>query len=216
MAPFQGHQVTEHPVVLSRLRHWAQPLQPGLDRCDLPADSEFLDPRQHRLGVLGIWLTVSPWRAQQFHGELGDEAAGPVIGRGGTEPLRPFPAAARCASTAASGDQLEHGSVHRRDEGGSPERIEDRPAERGPLHAELERLPLHLDHGIARIVTLVLVALPRLPGQAGRVRPCRIALPGAVLPWPALSWAAGRAPALRSAALHSAALAAPALHSPAL
>src|ERR1022692_2134817 len=220
VAAFQRHQVAEHLVVLRWLVDRAHPLQPGLDGRDVPADGACLHLRQNRVRVPGVGLSVGPRRAQRLHRELGDEAASPVIGRGAAEPLRPFPAAAGCAGTAASGDQLEHRGVHRRDEGGSPERIEDRPAERGALHAELERFALHLDHGITRIVALVLVALACLPGQAGRVRPClavpRVAAGGPVLPWPALSWAAWRAPALRSAALHSPALHSPALHSPAL
>jgi len=107
------------------------------------------------------------------------EVAPPIPGR---RPLRWCRRIRRSASNTAActGAMKEAARARRR-----------RPAERGPLHPELERFALHLDHGIARIVALVLVARPRLPGHAGRVRPAPalrcVARPAPALPWPALS-----------------------------
>ena len=102
------------PVVLLRLGDRVDPLQPGLDRRDLPAHRQVLDPGQDRVDVPGV-RSPSPRGAHRLHRQLGEErpgpgrsarpraAAPPIAGRGPPPPVPPQPAissnTARCTGT---------------------------------------------------------------------------------------------------------------------
>ena len=60
-------------------------------------------------------------------------------------------------------DEAEHRRMHRGGERIGAERVEGRPAERWPLHGELQRLALQLDHGIPCVVAELRAALAGIP-----------------------------------------------------
>ena len=97
----------------------------------------------------------SPVELQRLHRQLGHERLRPLVRRRFPQLGGPLPRAAAAGRRAAARrDQPEHRAVHGRGERLRAEGVELGPAQRGPLHGELQRLPLHPDNGIAQVVGL--------------------------------------------------------------
>src|SRR6266567_4669850 len=147
-ALLEPHEFTEQPAVARLVFRRVHPLQPRLDRGDLPPDGELADPGEDHVRVLLVRLARDLERIRR---QLGDECPRPVIGRGLKQCHRPVPGPPGGAHAAGGGDHLEHGGVLRHAERRGAERVELRPGQRRPLHRELERLPLHPQHRVGAV-----------------------------------------------------------------
>ena len=89
-ALLEGHEIAEHTVVLDRLGHRAETLQPGLDCRDIPADRQLLDPGQYRLSEPRVRLGGDARRLKRFDRQASNESPGVVVRRGSAQSLGPL------------------------------------------------------------------------------------------------------------------------------